>query len=304
MDGVRESQVEARRQQRTVLITGASGFVGAALVQTLDSPTLRVRPTGRRGGVHHVITDLSSKTDWRAALDGVDAIVHAAGPAHANTPPDELRRAIVDGGAALARQAAAAGVRRFVFISSIRACVSQTIDGPANEDTPAVPRDAYGRAKRDAELAILAEASLRPIALRPPLVIGPRPKANLARFMRLLDTPLPLPFGGIANKRNIVSLDSLAEAVRLILAAEQNPATGVMHVCDQPAVSTSEMAALLRRGLGRPARIFQVPGFSRLAPAPLARSLEVDDSRLRDTFGYWGQDAREALIACGKAWMR
>ncbi len=303
MDGVRESQVETRRQQRTVLITGASGFVGAALVQKLDSPTLRVRTTGRRAGVHHVITDLSSKTDWRAALEGVDAIVHAAGPAHARTPRDELQRAIVDGGAALARQAAAAGVRRFVFISSIRACLSQTTDAPANEDTPADPRDPYGQAKRDAELAIFAEEALRPIALRPPLVIGPRPKANLARFIRLLDTPLPLPFGGIANKRNIVSLDSLGEAVRLILAAD-TPATGVLHVCDHPAVSTSEMAALLRRGLGRPARLFQVPGFSRVAPAPLAQGLEVDDSRLRETFGYRGQDAREALIACGKAWVR
>lgn len=307
MDGEGRNEAGALDSARVapiVLITGASGFVGAALAAALQGAA-RVRTAGRAAQpevpAHYMVGDLSSATDWRAALDGVSAVVHAAGPAHASFPPQELRRGIVDGSATLARQAAEAGVSRFIYVSSIRACVSRTFAAPANEDSPADPQDAYGRAKREAELAILAETSMRPVALRPPLVIGAHAKANLAKLMRLLDTPLPLPFAGIRNRRSFVSLASLAEAVGLVLQAERNPAAGVFHIADQPSVSTGEMAALLRRGMGRPPRLFSAPGMA-LAPSALTQSLQVDDARLRETFGYRGQDAREALVACGKAW--
>jgi nucleoside-diphosphate-sugar epimerase len=304
MAGGEESKAAEAREtaQRlpAVLVTGGTGFVGSSLGSALGAD-FHVSTASRRGSAH-AVGDIGPATDWRRALDGVDVVIHAAGPAHGKFPSDELRRAIVDASAALARQAANAGVKRFIYVSSIRASVSKTTQGPVDEDAPPHPDDAYGQAKREAELAILAETSLRPIALRPPLVIGANPKANLAQFLRLLDTPWPLPFAGIRNKRNIVSLASLAEAVRCIARATDNPATGVFHVADQPSVSTGEMAALLREGLKRPPRLFAPPGFELVAPKPLVQSLEVDDARLRKTFGYHGQNAREALIACGAAW--
>lgn len=290
-----ETETANDARERTVLVTGASGFIGAFLCSAL-ADSYRVRAASRRDGV------LAPDTDWSRVLEGVDAVVHAGGPAHTKIGPEEARRAIVDASAALARQAARAGVGRFIYISSVRACVDHTTHGAVDEATPPAPEDVYGRAKRDAELAVLAETSPNAAALRPPLVVGANPKANLAQFLRLLDTPLPLPFDGIRNKRNIVSLASLAEAVRLLL--DKREASGVFHIADQPAVSTGEMAALLRRGMGRPARLFSAPGVEFVAPRPLVQSLEVNDTRLREMVGYAGQDAREALIACGAAWAK
>jgi nucleoside-diphosphate-sugar epimerase len=286
----------ARASQPAMLLTGVTGFVGSFLAAALRD-RCRLRAASRQA-----IGDLGPTTDWREALDGIDVVVHAAGPAHAKYPADEVQRAIVEGSAALAAQAARAGVKRFIYISSIRACVSFTFGRPATEETPPQPDDAYGRAKLEAEQAILAEAALRPIALRPPMVIDANAKGNFASLLRLLDTALPLPFAGINNKRNVISLASLGEAVAAILDADQNPASGVFHVADQPAVSTAEMAALVRSGMCRPPRLFSAPGFAAIAPRPLVRSLEVDDRKFRETFAYRGQDAREALEACGKAW--
>lgn len=279
-----------------VLLTGATGFVGSHLAADLGN-CCRLRTASRQ-----VIGDLGPTTDWREALEGIDVVVHAAGPAHARYPADELQRAIVEGSAALTAQAARAGVKRFIYISSIRACVSFTTDRPVTEGTPPRPDDAYGGAKLEAERAILAETALRPIALRPPMVVGANAKGNFASLLHLLDTALPLPFGGINNRRNVISLTSLGEAVRTILEAEQNPAHGVFHVADQPPVSTEEMAALVRSGMRRPRRLFSAPGFGVIAPQPLVRNLEVDDSKFRNAFAYRGQDARQALEACGKAW--
>lgn len=291
-----ERSGEARARLPAVLLTGATGFVGSFLASALRDSS-RLRTPSRQ-----TVGDLGPMTDWGAALEGVDTVIHAAGPAHAKYPTDELRRAIVEGGAALAEQAARAGVKRFIAISSIRACVSVTTDRPAAEDTPPNPADGYGRAKLEAEQAILAEAALRPIALRPPMVIGANAKGNFASLLRLLDTPLPLPFAGIRNKRSVISLTSLAEAVRAVVEAQHNAVSGVFHVADQPAVSTADVARLVRSGMRRPERLFSAPGIDVIAPPPLVRSLEVDDRKFRESFGYRGQDAREALQACGKAW--
>jgi UDP-glucose 4-epimerase len=306
MDATEQHQAasEARLRAPLVVVTGASGFVGSFLASAFAG-SLRVRTTGRRalpGALdHHLTGPLNSKTDWSAALEGVDAVVHAAGPAHAKYHPDELRRAIVDASAALAGQAARAGVKRLIYISSIHACVRHTSDRAVNEDTPVRPEDAYGRAKLEAELAVLADSALRPIVLRPPLVVGADAKGNFARLLRLLDTPLPLPFAGMRNKRNVISLNSLAAAVRAALDADA-AAAGVFHVADQPALSTTEIAKLVRSGMGRPSRLFSAPAVEAFAPRALTQSLEIDDSRFRARFNYAGHDARAALVACGKDW--
>lgn len=291
--GKSETASETQADTRTVLVTGATGFVGSFLVSALAG-AYRVTTTSRRE-----VGALSANTDWARALDGADAVVHAAGPAHTSITSDEARRAIVEGSATLARQAARAGVKRFIYLSSIRAVAEQTRE-PVGEEAPSSATDIYGRAKYAAEQGVFAELPAA-AALRPPLVVGPNPKANLAQFLKLLDSPAPLPFAGIRNKRNIVSLASLAEAVRVLV--ESADARGVFHVADQPSVSTAEMAALLRRGMKRSARLFSAPGIELIAPKPLVQSLEINDAHLR-ALGYQGQDAREALVACGAAWVK
>jgi nucleoside-diphosphate-sugar epimerase len=110
-----------------------------------------------------------------------------------------------------------------------------------------------------------------------------------------------LPFGGLKNRRSLIALPSLIDAIMAVLQHESAP-VGVFHIADEPAVSTPEMAMLLRQGMGRPARLFAMPGFETFGPPPLVRSLAVDASRFRDTFNYAGMDTHAGLVACGKAW--
>ena len=127
------------------------------------------------------IAALDAQTDWRAALEGVSRVVHLAGPAHALFDDNVLRAAIPGAAAALAAQAKAAGVRRFVFLSSIKAAAARTFDHKVSECDPPAPEDSYGRAKLHAERALMAHGALNPIVLRPPLVHAPD-AANFAAF--------------------------------------------------------------------------------------------------------------------------
>lgn len=291
-----------------ILVTGASGFVGADLVEAFAAGGARVRAAFRkapgplaRSNQSIIVGELGPDTDWAPALDGVTGIVHLAGPAHAKHADVALRRAIVDGTASLAAQAVRAGVERFVFVSSIKAAAARTEGAPVSERTAPAPEDAYGRAKLEAEQAILAHASLRPVVLRPPLVVAAHAKGNFARLLRLADTSLPLPLGGLSNKRNLVSLASLIEAIGLAVRASAD-VSGVFHVADEPALSASEIVAALRIGMGRPTRLF--PGARALLPRALSESLEVDAQAFRAATGWVGADARAALVASGAAWRR
>jgi UDP-glucose 4-epimerase len=290
-----------------ILVTGASGFVGADLVEAFAAGGARVRAAYRGAPVRFpaqsiqsiMIGDLGPATDWAPALDGVTGIVHLAGPAHAKHADAALRRAIVEGTASLAAQAARAGVERFVFVSSIKAAAACTEGAPVSERTAPAPEDAYGRAKLEAEQAVFAHASLRPVVLRPPLVVAAHAKGNLARLLRLADTPAPLPLGGLTNKRSIVSLASLIEAIGLAVRAPPS-VSGIFHVADETALSTSAIVAALRAGMGRPTRLFA--GARSLLPRALTESLEVDAGAFRAATGWVGADARAALVACGAAW--
>lgn len=286
-----------------VLVTGGTGFIAAALIQTL-TPTWNVRVSQRRearGPHDYVVGDMGAGADWRHALDGVATVIHLAGPSNSYFPDDVLQRGIVGGAEELVEQAVAAGVRRFVFVSSMKACADSS-EGPAlSEADEPRPSDAYGRSKLQAEHIVLERAALDPIVLRPPLVYAASAKGNLSKFLTRLDSPAPLPFGGVNNRRSLVALPSLIGAIIAVLQHESQP-VGVFHVADDPAVSTPEMASLLREGMGRPARLFAMPGFETFGPPPLVRSLAVDASRFRHAFNYRGMDTREGLIACGKAW--
>lgn len=285
-----------------VLVTGASGFIGAALVLALVAQGRTVRAAYRRApsdaptGVEtSIVGDLGADCDWRTALDDVRTVVHLAGPAHARFDEAQLRRAIVDGTATLAAQAEAAGVSRFLYLSSIKA-VAERSSTPLTEDIAPAPEEAYGRAKLDAERIVLAHAALRPVILRPPLVHGVGAKANFKRLLDLAESAWPLPLGGVGNVRNFISLDTLIAAILAVLDNDSAP-SGVFHVADQPALSTTEIVTALREGLGRTPGLFRAPLVMALAPRVLRQSLVVDDARFRATFGLVTSRSSATLLA-------
>lgn len=249
------------------------------------------------------VGELGARTDWRAALADIDAVVHLASPAHARFEERELRAAIVDGTHALVEQAAAAGAKRFIYMSSIKAAAARTIGVEAmSERVLPKPADAYGRAKLAAEAIVLAQSGLNPVVLRPPLVHGPEAKANFALLLRLAASPLPLPFNGVRNQRSLLALSSLVEALRAVLRQPDGP-SGVFHLADQPALSSAEMIAALRRGVGRSANLFSSPLLAALAPGPLRESLALDDRAFRTAYQYAPtQDAGELLEKTARSW--
>lgn len=287
---------------RRVLVTGPNGFIGAALTPVLRDAGFSVRTAARTGACDHRIASLGPTTDWRAALADVDAVVHLAGPAHARYSAQSLSSAIGEGTAALAEQAAAAGVRHFVFVSSIKACAEHS-EAPVRESDTPVPGDAYGRAKLAAEKAVLAQGRLTSTVLRPPLVYASSAKANFARLLELARSPSPLPLAAISNRRSLLALNSLIDAVLTVLRRAER-ASGVFHVADEPALSTTELIILLREGMGRKPMLFALPpAVQRLLPSPLWRSLEVDASKFRSMFPeHTPQDSRVGLMTCAARW--
>ena len=205
-------------------------------------------------------------------MDGCDAVVHLANIAHTSASAADLQRVNVAGTLAQARAALAAGVRRFVYLSSLKA---------------AQPDDAYGRAKLRAEQALLGLAALEPVILRPPLVYGPRVKANFLALLRAIDRGWPLPLAGIENRRSLVYVGNLVDAV---LACLGGPAQGRTYaLADGAPVSTPELCRAIGRALGRPARLFAFPGaLLHLTPglARLLQSQVADGSALRAELGW------------------
>lgn len=287
-----------------VLVTGASGFIGSALVSALAAEGVAVRGAYRvlpqsRADDSIAVGALSGATDWGRALDSVTHVVHCAGPAHRRTNEETCRREIVEATEALAKQAEAAGVRRFVFLSSVKAAADRS--GPFRETDAPQPETDYGRAKLEAERRLAARAKLAPVSLRPPLVFAPNAKANFARLLRLAASPLPLPLGGIDNRRSLISLTSLIDAIRAVLRAEEG--AGAYFVADTPAISTPALVTELRAGMGKRTNFFPAP--TPLLPRALTDSLEIDPSAFRAAFAFEPQhDVHEALRRCGAAWAR
>ncbi len=246
-----------------VLVTGANGFIGRALVQDLRGRGHQVVTATRRPASNCVgVGEIDGSTDWSAALQGCDAIVHAAARVHqmkeeATDAEALYRRTNVDGTLNLARQAAASGVRRFIFLSSIKAMGEA---GHFTAETPCRPEDAYGRSKREAEegLLQLAATGLEVVILRLPLVYGPGVKGNFASLMRVVEKGLPLPFGAVRNARSLLYLGNLTDVVALCLTHEA-AAGRVFLPSDGVDVSTSELIRGIANGMGRSARLLPVP---------------------------------------------
>jgi UDP-glucose 4-epimerase len=206
-----------------------------------------------------LIGDLAKPYNMSEALAGVDAVIHSAGVAQtmSGLPEDDYRLLNTEATLKLARAAERAGVRRFVFLSSIRAQSGPTADGVLTEAMQPEPTDAYGRSKLAAEQG-LAATGLDWAALRLVLVYGPGVQGNMARLAQLARSPYPLPFGGLKAKRSLLALDNLVEAVAKVLAAPA-PLKRPFIVADPEPVTLGEMIGAMRRGLGRRPALFPVP---------------------------------------------
>jgi nucleoside-diphosphate-sugar epimerase len=285
-----------------VLVTGATGFVGTGLCQTLSAAGYRVRRALRSSipatDQDIVVGDIDGHTAWTAAFNDVDTIVHLAARTHvihdrAADPLSEYRRINVSGTDRLAERAVQAGVRRLIFLSSVKVNGEETSGTPFRESDPPRPQDAYGITKLEAEELLAArarETGLELVILRPPLVYGPGVKGNLLRLMRLLARGVPLPLRSIDNRRSLVALANLTDAIVACMRAPQ--AAGRTYlVSDGHDLSTPVLVQTLAASLHVKARLFRCPvALLEVAGAitgktgevmRLTRSLETDSSRIR-----------------------
>ncbi|VXB83771.1 UDP-glucose 4-epimerase [Pseudomonas sp. 8AS] len=288
-----------------VVVTGASGFVGQAVVKLLSAkPGMKVSAFSRqtkavKAAIEFVQVGDFATSDFSHGLAGVDCVIHAAARVHvmsdsAANPILEYRSVNVHGTLSLARQAAAAGVKRFIFLSSIKVNGEQTQPGhPYTADSVPMPRDAYGISKHEAEqalLALAAETGMQVVIIRPVLVYGPGVKANFRSMMSWLAKGMPLPLGAIDNKRSLVALENLVD---LIVTCIDHPAAAnqTFLVSDDEDVSTSELLRRMARALGKPARLLPVPAWLLTVAATalgkrdvaqrLCGSLQVDISKTK-----------------------
>lgn len=258
----------------TTLVTGANGFVGSALCARLLRDGTAVRgavrsPSSQPDGVEAIaIGSLSPETDWTAALRNVDQVVHLAARVHVMNDKSsdrlaEFRRVNVEGTANLAHQAAAAGVRRFVYLSSIKVNGEFTEAGqPFTADDAPAPEDPYGVSKYEAEQAlrqIAADTGMEVVIIRPPLVYGPGVKANFQSMMRWLARGVPLPLAAVTdNLRSLVALDNLVD---LVVTCLNHPAAAnqTFLVSDGEDLSTAQLLKRMGAAMGYPARLFYLP---------------------------------------------
>jgi len=257
-----------------VLLTGATGFIGRSLSVELPEKGFEVIAAVRRLSdflpetVQQVVVgDLASETDWSKALTAVSIAIHTAARVHVMTdtaadPLAEFRRVNLDGTMNFAKQAAAAGVKRFIFLSSIKVNGESTWPGrPFTADDSHAPRDPYGVSKSETEQALLdlsAKTGMEVVIIRPVLVYGPEVKANFLNMMRWLSSGVPLPLGAVHNKRSLVSLDNLVD---LIITCINHPAAAnqVFLASDGDDLSTTELLQRLSLSLGKPVRLIPVP---------------------------------------------
>ncbi|PWE47455.1 UDP-glucose 4-epimerase family protein [Pseudomonas prosekii] len=296
-----------------VLLTGATGFVGRAVLDRLVisddmEPVAAIRSHALPDIARNVktvgISGLLADTDWSEALDQVEAVIHSAARVHVmndteTDPLEAFRKVNVEGTLKLARQASSMGVRRFVFISSIKVNGEGTsINEPYTADALPAPVDPYGFSKMEAEQGlreIAAQSGMEVVIIRPTLVYGPGVKANFLNMMRWLHKGIPLPFGAIHNRRSLVALDNLVD---LIVTCIHHPAAAnqTFLVSDGEDLSTTQLLQRIGIALGKPARLLPVPSKlleksaqllgKRALSQRLCGSLQVDITKTRELLDW------------------
>lgn len=301
-----------------IAITGASGFVGGELLRTAEEAGHCVVPivrsgTGRRGEFVAGNLESAEVAALTNALDGVDAVVHLAARTHVMRDHGDVlatyRRINVEATARLMQAVAAAGVRRVVYMSSIKVNGEETQSGErfSGSDVPQ-PEDDYGRTKYEAEQLVAIEgdrAGFETTILRPPMIYGRGVAGNFERLVTAVTKGIPLPFGLIDNRRSLISVRNLADAT---LRAAEVPGAGgaVLTLCDGEDVSTRTLVQAIGRAVGRPARLLPVPPFAlklagRLAgrgaeARRLLGNLQVDTAAARRELGWMPTEQLEQVL--------
>ena len=269
-----------------ILVTGATGFVGTAMIERLVRDGRHVtRATVRRAGslaapnIEVAMGDLAPGTNWTPALADVTAVVHLAARVHimretdAN-PLEAFRQTNVTGTLELARQAADAGVKRFVYLSSIKV---NGESGTYTESDPPAPEDAYGISKLEAEEGLrelAARTGMAVVIVRPPLVYGPGVRANFRALTKAIGSGMPLPLGAIHNRRSLIGLDNLVDFI-LLCVEHPDAANETFMVSDGEDLSTTSLVRRLAHAMGRPARLIPVPVPLLMAAATLLGRRDV-----------------------------
>ena len=294
-----------------VLVTGGQGFVGKALAFDASSKGFNVRVSTRQAvNISHSnfelsqVTDIGLTTDWSAALQDVDSLVHCAGRAHVMKdavadPLAAFRTVNFDGTLNLAQQAVKAGVKRFLFISSIGVNGSRNSAGkPFFETSEPNPHNAYALSKWEAEqglLQIAAKTGLEVVIIRPPLVYGRNAPGNFGSLMRAVQRGWPLPLGAVHNQRSLVALDNLVDFI-VTCITHPRAANQTFLVSDGQDLSTTELVRGMAQAAGVPARLLPVPVWALQAGATflgkgesvqrLCGNLKVDISKARSLLGW------------------
>ena len=294
-----------------VLITGGGGWLGHALAHQLSAQRLRVRISTSQEklalaapweAVH--TPDLSATTDWHFAVQSVNTVIHCAARVHVMNDPQahplaSFREVNVQGTLNLARQAAAAGVRRFIFISSVKVHGESTLPGHAfTETNTPQPQDAYALSKHEAEQGLRrlgADTGMQVVIIRPPLIYGPGVKANFSALMRAVQCGLPLPLGAVHNQRSLVGLDNMVDFVATCITHPQ-ATNQTFLVSDSHDISTTELVRQMARSARVPIRLLPVPVWALHAGARLlgkkdaiqrlCGNLQVDVSKARRLLGW------------------
>jgi nucleoside-diphosphate-sugar epimerase len=303
-----------------VLVTGATGFVGSALCGYLierglmTTGVVRHFPTNPVPGVdYQIVSDLNKSKLWKEILVGMDVVVHCAARAHVMTdsevdPLAVFREVNVEGTRCLAEQAASYGIKRFIYISSIKVNGEGTGEQPLKADDIPAPEDAYGISKWEAEQVlqkIACNSKLEIVIIRPPLVYGPEVRANFLKLMRLVKSGLPLPLGAIRNSRSFVALDNLVD---LILTCLQHPAAidQTFLVSDGDDLSTPELLRRTAKAFGKSPRLIPIPVLLLKATAlllgkkdfyqRLCGSLQIDIGKAKQLLGWTPKVSVDAAL--------